>query len=78
MTKVVRMAKGRKNASVKSVMKFVNFNLARTNLSNEAKMSIAILGEKVLHESGNYLGYRPLSDRKTDEYSREYYIASHL
>jgi hypothetical protein len=47
----------RKTVEVADIQEFVNHNLQRDNLSEEAKAGMCSLLEKVLHDTGNYRGF---------------------
>lgn len=67
----------RKTVPVTNVKDFVNFNISRADLSDEAKIPLCMLLESVLHETGNYKGFMYI--RKDGEsweskpYNRRYF-----
>jgi hypothetical protein len=66
----------RKTVEVADIQEFVNHNLQRDNLSEEAKAGMCSLLEKVLHDTGNYRGFMYDGGYKgTETYKRMYYIS---
>jgi len=75
------MARKKKTADVKSLIEWGNKQLARKDeyATKKFKAGIAVMMEKILHESGNYEGFRFLvagENKIEDEsyYDREYTI----
>jgi len=72
--------KSRKTADVKSVLKFANYQLQRTDehASRDYKRAICDMIETVLHETGNYSGFGFIDNKNSElgslgYYSRFYY-----
>lgn len=52
----------RKTVTVKSVIGFINDQLRHQNSTIEGRQALALLAEKILHDSDNYVGFQYLSE----------------